>query len=469
MLQKQKQHVSLAKLNTKQIKATIKCLLRTDEPVHRLGIDKFKKEKENITMKKTLTTLAILGMVLLTIIFLPSCESIATAGIPTDTSANDTTATPVSPQVPVESTNNIGNSSHNTAEYVNVIFSSGGGSGYMPSILASRGIYTLPEPAYGNSGHVFDGWHNSIDGLTYVAGDTIALMNVDTVVLTALWEEPAKILTFVFGIDGTERTSISVSDPTYTLHTPIVPEGYTFKSWSTNDANHYAIGDKILVTSDMTITAVYERIVCEVKFTSTDGAVGSMESVYVNYGDTITLPESGYSKDHFTMTGWASGRYTYKPGEKITITDEATEFTTIWTPVTSFTCTINDIINNSGLYPCDVRKYVDLDYLYSKGYTKYRIVINQTIKISEGNCTPRLYIYNQYPPVLGKEGRIFDSNNYGTGEMSTGTIMTAWQSLEPLYASGGTIYYKYMAKGAYAFDILKNTYDLSATITIYFE
>ena len=77
-------------------------------------------------------------------------------------------------------------------------------------------------------------------------------------------------------------------------------EGWHFVKWDTDFSN---------VTSDLTVTAIFERNTYTVTFLAFDG-VTVLKTEEVEYGDAATAPVAP-TVEHYTFTGWDTNDYTY--------------------------------------------------------------------------------------------------------------------------------------------------------------
>ena len=139
-----------------------------------------------------------------------------------------------------------------------VSFDADGGTGTMTAQTGIVGAYTLPENGFtAPDGKHFKCW--SVGGVEKAAGDKITVA-ADTTV-KAVWE----ITTYTVSFDADGGTGTMTAQTgivgAYTLPENgfTAPEGKQFKAWSV-DGKEKAVGDKITVTADTTVKAVWETL-----------------------------------------------------------------------------------------------------------------------------------------------------------------------------------------------------------------
>ena len=215
-----------------------------------------------------------------------------------------------------------------------VSFAANGGSGTMADVTGVSGEYTLPANGFtAPAGKQFKSW--SVGGSEKAVGDKITVTANTTV--TAVWED-IPVVTYTVSFDSNGGTG-SMADVTgvsgeYTLPANgfTAPDGKQFKSWSVGGSEK-AVGDKITVTANTTVTAVWEDIpAATYKVTVTNGtgggnyAAGATVSITANEASTgemfdkwevvsgsITLADANSATTTFVMpAGAVSVKATYK-------------------------------------------------------------------------------------------------------------------------------------------------------------
>ena len=172
-----------------------------------------------------------------------------------------------------------------------VSFDANGGIGTMADVTGISGEYTLPANGFtAPAGKQFKAW--SVGGVEKAAGDTITV-NANTTV-TAIWEN-IPVVTYTVSFDANGGTG-SMADVTgvsgeYTLPANgfTAPAGKQFKAWSVGGVEK-AAGDKITVTANTTVTAVWEAIEYNVTVTGGTASVGAGTPITkATMGTTVTL------------------------------------------------------------------------------------------------------------------------------------------------------------------------------------
>ena len=194
----------------------------------------------------------------------------------------------------------------------------------------STSSITLPDAAgmgvkYRDSGINIDGWYN--DKPRYEpseSGQAVKeLQRSGKQSLVASYKaDPVRIEIDANGGVGGSGSQTVHKGMTVTLESP-TKEGYLFKGWKDEKGNSYPAGEdgkvKITVTSDMTLTAVWEVRTFTVTYVLLDGKTRTEKAAY---GQNVTLgeePRTGY-----TFVGWKDGEKMYHAGETITVTGDMT-------------------------------------------------------------------------------------------------------------------------------------------------
>ena len=244
-----------------------------------------------------------------------------------------------------------------------VSFNANGGTGTMADVTGVSGEYTLPANGFtAPAGKQFKAW--SVGGVEKAAGDTITV-NANTTV-TAIWENiPVVTYTVSFAANGGTGTMADVTGISgeYTLPENgfTAPAGKQFKTWSVGGVEK-AVGDKITVTANTTVTAVWEDIPVVTYTVSFDanGGTGSMADVTGVSGE-YTLPANGFTApDGKQFKAWSVGGVEKAAGDTITVNANTT-VTAIWEPIPVTTYTVSfdanggsgsmaDVTNISGSY-----------------------------------------------------------------------------------------------------------------------
>ncbi|MCL2607036.1 MAG: InlB B-repeat-containing protein [Methanomassiliicoccaceae archaeon] len=170
--------------------------------------------------------------------------------------------------------------------FYDITFDSNGGS-YVESQEVEHGE-TVAKPIDDPTkvGHTFKGWY--LDGYPF---DFNTQIDSD-ITLVAKWQIITYTVTFVDYKDYVIDTQ-TVDHGSAAVAPEVPPRvGYNFTAWDTDFAN---------ITSDLTVTAEYERIVYTVTFDS-NGGVAAVQYELVKHGDMVNEPKA--SKEGYTLVGW---------------------------------------------------------------------------------------------------------------------------------------------------------------------
>ena len=169
-------------------------------------------------------------------------------------------------------------------------FDANGGSGTMAPIADLTGEHTLPANEFtAPSGKQFKGWSLTTDGAIVTKVDMTENRTV-----YAIWENiPVVTYTVSFAANGGTGTMADVTGISgeYTLPANgfTAPAGKQFKAWSVGGVEK-AVGDKITVTANTTVTAVWEAIEYNVTVTGGTASVGAGTPITkATMGTTVTL------------------------------------------------------------------------------------------------------------------------------------------------------------------------------------
>ena len=214
-----------------------------------------------------------------------------------------------------------------------VSFAANGGSGSMNAVAVSTGSsYVLPACGFtAPSGKTFAGWQ--VGSTTYQAGSSIPI-SADTTV-TAVWAQIIRTVTYDANGGSGSMNIVTVNDGG-TLTLPAcgftAPSGMSFAGWQIGPTT-YQPGNTVTIQADTTVSAVWAQETRTVSFDANGGS-GSMKSVLVAAGGTLTLPECGYTAPSGRyFSGWQIGGQTYAAGSSITVTQNMT-VTAVWGQIT---------------------------------------------------------------------------------------------------------------------------------------
>ena len=210
-----------------------------------------------------------------------------------------------------------------------VTFAANGGSGSMSAATVDTGSkYVLPACGFtAPAGKTFAGWQ--VGGVTYQPGTGITV-SADTTV-TAVWAQVIRTVTFAANGGSGNMNLVTVNDGGK-LTLPecgfTAPAGKTFAGWQIGTET-YQPGSSVTVSSDITVSAIWAQNTKTVVFDANGGS-GSMNSVSVAAGGTLTLPECTFTAPAGkSFAGWQIGWKTYEPGSTVTVTEDMT-VTAFW-------------------------------------------------------------------------------------------------------------------------------------------
>ena len=184
---------------------------------------------------------------------------------------------------------------------------------------------------YLDSGIYIDGWYND-DNPRYTPSESGVPVKVDgaeplkgALSLVASYKAvPVRTVKIDTngGVGGSGSQTVQ-KGTTVILEAP-TKEGHLFKGWEDKEkGKSYPAGEdgkvKITVTSDMTLTAVWEARSFTVTYVLLNGKTRAETA---DYGQNVTLveePRTGY-----TFVGWKDGEKVYHAGETITVTGDMT-------------------------------------------------------------------------------------------------------------------------------------------------
>ncbi len=193
-----------------------------------------------------------------------------------------------------------------------VTFDVNGGTGENYIVETTKDeLLEMPEAPV-RSGYVFNGWKN---------GDSFWVFTKDRVTadmtLTADWTKTCTVTYTLGDLEGTAPEAVTVKiGEEVTLPAAPAIEGQEFAGWKVGEETK-AAGDKVAVTADMTINALWIKQ-CDVTYSLGDLEGVAPESVTVDFGTTITLPAAPAIKG-YTFKGWQVGDVSKAEGAEIVV------------------------------------------------------------------------------------------------------------------------------------------------------
>ena len=195
---------------------------------------------------------------------------------------------------------------------LSVSFDPNGGSGEMKSVrMDFNAEYELPECDFEPPmGKVFDKWDLGAAGESVViTGDTV---------LKAIWRNSIYTVSFnanggsgeMPSVEAEYGSSFCLPESEFTS-----PGDAPFYGWDLGKA-----GEIITISGNTVLNAVWRYRDCTVSFNGNGGS-GGMESLKIEWGTELVLPESGFTAPgDKKFGGWDKG----KPGERLTILEDTT-------------------------------------------------------------------------------------------------------------------------------------------------
>ncbi len=224
-------------------------------------------------------------------------------------------------------------------------FDANGGSGTMAPIADLTGEHTLPANEFtAPSGKQFKGWSLTTDGAIVTKVDMTENRTV-----YAIWENiPVVTYTVSFAANGGTGTMADVTGISgeYTLPANgfTAPAGKQFKAWSVGGVEK-AVGDKITVTANTTVTAVWEPIPVTTYnlTTQVNGGHGTISAgengITEGTSKIITFtPDSGYEIDKVMV----NGTETTVTGNTLTVTMDGNKIVVVTYKAIEYTITVTD-------------------------------------------------------------------------------------------------------------------------------
>lgn len=101
-------------------------------------------------------------------------------------------------------------------------------------------------------------------------------------------------------------------------------KGYSFDKWRAPDGTTYVPGDSIVVSENMTLTALWSAEECTVKFLGAGAEGGSTDSIATTSGASIVLPECGFYRTGYDFDCWEDeDGNSYNPGAMVSVSGDA--------------------------------------------------------------------------------------------------------------------------------------------------
>lgn len=176
----------------------------------------------------------------------------------------------------------------------------GGSNGANPGTFNIDSTFVL-EPA-SKIGYDFVGWFDGEDKVTTIAKGTVGNKS-----FVARYAPAEYSITFNGnGATGSMESASFTYDPAgYSVPENgfTVPAEKVFLGWTVNNAGSIlAVGDKTVVTDDVTLLAVWGDADITIVFNA-NGAVGTMSDLVYSRGESNVIANA-FTMEHYTFTGW---------------------------------------------------------------------------------------------------------------------------------------------------------------------
>ena len=169
------------------------------------------------------------------------------------------------------------------------------------------------------------------DAKVYVNGEEATVSSYDSTSILFYYDFtlPASGYTITFVADNGTGVMEAIPDASGEFTLPIckftAPLGKQFKAWKV-DGVEKAVGDKIVITANTTITAVWEEIPLVMLSYHSNGGSGTMVGDMFEVGDTFVLEECEFeAPEGYKFKAWAVGSPNGEqklPGEEIVVGNE---------------------------------------------------------------------------------------------------------------------------------------------------
>jgi len=169
------------------------------------------------------------------------------------------------------------------------------------------------------------------DAKVYVNGEEATVSSCDgsSILFYYDFTLPSHSYTITFGADGGTGEMAAVPDASGEYTLPVcrfaAPRGKQFKAWKVNGVEK-AVGDKIVITADTIIIAVWEEIPLVMLSYHSNGGSGTMVGDMFEIGDTFVLDECEFeAPEGYKFKAWAVGSPNGEqklPGEEIVVGNE---------------------------------------------------------------------------------------------------------------------------------------------------
>ena len=294
------------------------------------------------------------------------------------------------------------------------------GNGTFESVNTEVGaIYILPDVGFQRSGYEFIGWATSPSGYVEYQENASYYVTAESVQFYAVWKRLEGTIVFDANTGSGTMSSqtIPVGESATLNQITFSKSGYYFWGWSTvkggsvvyTDMASYTMTDKKTVT----LYAVWKTTAPNAVTLSfnANGGSGSMSSMSIEKGSTVTLPKNTFTKSGYTFAGWAtssSGSVVYNDQASYTMSSSYTvTLYAVWTPKT------NTLIfkANGG----------------SGSMTSMSLKTGESTYLPQNTFTRTNYIFKGWSTSASGSVVYKDQAYYTMGTSSTVTLYAVWQ------------------------------------------
>ena len=221
---------------------------------------------------------------------------------------------------------------------IEISFDSNGGTGSMESFfMGVDEVKKLTANSFEKEGYTFTGWATGKTS-EKVYDDKGTVENLtNNIKLYAVWTANEYTVTFDAGEGSVDPSSKTVTyDDVYGELPVATRDNYNFAGWysDTTEETEYKADSKVKTAENHTLYAHWKDFA--ITFDA-NGGEGTMDKVIANNGETVTLPESVFTKDDGGFDGWATtkdGPKVYEDESEITVTGNMTLYA-VWVDMVS--------------------------------------------------------------------------------------------------------------------------------------
>jgi uncharacterized repeat protein (TIGR02543 family) len=190
----------------------------------------------------------------------------------------------------------------------------------MEAQVVKEGEQTLlKENRYTREDYKFIGWNDAANGTGKTYDDKASVTLTSNLKLYAQWEKTVVIITFKSNCGGNDNKmppqKVKVATDTVLNPNAFINKGHVFVGWNTapnpqKSESSTSFADKAVVnfTKDITLYAQWKAVDANYTITfDANGGKGTMASVIVEKGKSVTLPSNAFTREGYTFDGWKTG------------------------------------------------------------------------------------------------------------------------------------------------------------------